>query len=204
MKEDKDFQGLVDKVLRYALRNINIHNCVGIWRKLLIMKSPLAEEAFAFILIPITRGVIEKTICLQFYRLEFDHLQHILDHDKLNVGTEDDVLHVIDSWIGASLGRNIHRDKLLGTVRKVGLSVQQLNLFNEKHLSNLLSEKPLRPPRDQMVMFGGWHTGRTHSRIDIFDQDKHTWRPLCDLSLVHPIAYHGSVVLNDVSIRNRQ
>ncbi|PIO68934.1 kelch repeat protein [Teladorsagia circumcincta] len=58
------------------------------------------------------------------------------------------------------------------------------------------------PPVLQMVMFGGWHTGRTHSRIDIFDQDKHTWKPLCDLSLVHPIAYHGSVVLNDHTIAN--
>lgn len=30
-------------------------------------------------------------------------------------------------------------------------------------------------------------------------QDKYDWKPLCGLSLIHPIAYHGSVVLNDVS-----
>ncbi|XGW03609.1 hypothetical protein V3C99_015078 [Haemonchus contortus] len=197
MRGDKDFQGLADEVMRYVLRNINIHNCVGIWRKLLIMKSSLAEEAFHFILYRITRGVIEKTICLQFYRLDFEQLRSILDHDKLNVGSEDDVLHVIDAWIDACVGRNIHRNGLLGTVRKAGLSTQQLELLNETLSSNLLSEKPLRHPRDQMVMFGGWHSGRTHSRIDIFDQDTLDWKPLCDLSLVHPIAYHGSVLLND-------
>ncbi|VDO39261.1 unnamed protein product [Haemonchus placei] len=129
--------------------------------------------------------------------MDFEQLRSILDHDKLNVGSEDDVLHVIDAWIDACVGRNIHRNGLLGTVRKAGLSTQQLGLLNENLSSNLLSEKPLRHPRDQMVMFGGWHSGRTHSRIDIFDQDTLDWKPLCDLSLVHPIAYHGSVLLND-------
>ncbi|KAK5976279.1 BACK domain-containing protein [Trichostrongylus colubriformis] len=205
MREDKDFQGFADKLLRYALRNINIRNCIGIWRKLLIMRSPLAEEAFRYILYRITKGVIEKTICLQFYRgaLIFGwymfclrwRLQFLLLTLKIfeSIWCTVKTLH----GTGACSGRNIHRDKLLGTVRRAGLSPQKLKSFNEKLLSNVLSGKPLRPPRDQMVMFGGWHTGRTHSRIDIFDQDKQSWRPLCELSLVHPIAYHGSVVLND-------
>lgn len=33
---------------------------------------------------------------------------------------------------------------------------------------------------------------------------KQEWKPLCDLSLIHPIAYHGAVVLNDVSLKQQR
>lgn len=35
-----------------------------------------------------------------FFRLEFERLKEILDNDKLNVRTEDEVLYIIDAWIG--------------------------------------------------------------------------------------------------------
>ncbi|WKY10716.1 hypothetical protein Q1695_002798 [Nippostrongylus brasiliensis] len=197
IKGDKDFQGLADKIMRHALQHINIGNCISIWRKLMIMKSSKTDEAFRFILYHLSEGVIAKTICLQFYKLEYERLKEILDHDKLNVRTEDDVLCIIDSWIDCRSERMPYRDRLLKTVRKANLTPEKAALFNDHYMKHVFSHKPKRAPRDQLVMFGGWHSGRTHSRIDIFDAEKNDWKPLCDLSLVHPIAYHGSVVLND-------
>ncbi|KJH43182.1 kelch repeat protein [Dictyocaulus viviparus] len=197
MGNDKDFQILKDKIFQYAIRHINISNCLSIWRKLFLLASPFADEALRFVLYNLIRGVFERTICYQFYRLPLEHLKAILDHDKLNVYKEDDVLTVIDAWIEACVGRNDFRNELLGTVRVAGLSAEKRKSLEDRKLVDLLSEKPKREPRDQILMFGGWYNGRTHSRIDLFDEVTYEWRPLCGLSLIHPIAYHGAVVLNN-------
>ncbi|VDO72305.1 unnamed protein product [Heligmosomoides polygyrus] len=66
------------------------------------------DEAYRFILYNISKSVYEKTICLQFYRLEFERLKEILDNDKLNVRTEDEVLYIIDAWIGNIITLTLH------------------------------------------------------------------------------------------------
>ncbi|VDM58548.1 unnamed protein product [Angiostrongylus costaricensis] len=173
MGDDKDFQTLKrfqNKIFRHALRHINVGNCLSIWRKLLSMGSQLADEAFHFILYHLSESVLDKTICYQFYRLSFEQIFVILDHDKLKVRTEDDVLEIINAWIDTYDGRYLFRHKLLGAVRVAGLSGEKRKSLIDNRLIYLLSKKPRREPRDQMVMFGGWYNGRTHSRIDIFDE----------------------------------
>ncbi|KAL6740987.1 hypothetical protein Aduo_014286 [Ancylostoma duodenale] len=197
IKDDEDFGRLKAKILRYTLQHIKTRNCVSIWLKLESFKSALAEKAFRFVLYNLNRGVCERTICLQFYRLSYEHLRLFIGDDRLNIRSEDDVLNIIEAWIDTCTGREWYREKLLSTVRIAGLSAEKLNSLTVENRRHLLSEKPVRPPRDQLVMFGGWYGGRTHSRIDIYDQMKREWKPLCDLALIHPIAYHGAVVLND-------
>ncbi|VDK49822.1 unnamed protein product [Cylicostephanus goldi] len=146
------------------------------------------------------------------FRLTMEQLRRLLDDDRLNVRSEDEVLDIMEAWIDACDGRQDSRDKLLGAVRVDGLSAEKKSIFVAENRLQLLCQKSVRPPRDQLVMFGGWYGGRTHSRIDIYDevnvemhypmltlsvQMRKEWKPLCDLSLIHPIAYHGAVVLND-------
>ncbi|EPB71964.1 kelch repeat protein [Ancylostoma ceylanicum] len=108
--------------------------------------------------------------------LSYEHLRLFIDDDRLNVRSEDDVLNIIEAWIDTCGGRDNYRSQLLSVVRVAGLSAEKLNSLTIENRRHLLSEKPVRPPRDQM---------------------KQEWKPLCDLSLIHPIAYHGAVVLND-------
>ncbi|CAJ0591138.1 unnamed protein product [Cylicocyclus nassatus] len=197
MKNDEDFDHLKAKVFLYILKHISIRNCIGIWLKLEIMNTTLAEKALRFILYNMSRGVRERKICLQFYRLTMEQLRRLLDDDRLNVRSEDEVLNIMEAWIDVCDGRRDSRDKLLGVVRVDGLSAEKKSSFMAENRLQLLCQKSVRPPRDQLVMFGGWYGGRTHSRIDIYDEMRKEWKPLCDLSLIHPIAYHGAVVLND-------
>uniref|UniRef100_A0A1I7XV23 BACK domain-containing protein n=1 Tax=Heterorhabditis bacteriophora TaxID=37862 RepID=A0A1I7XV23_HETBA len=59
------------------------------------------------------------------------------------------------------------------------------------------SMKAARRPRDQVLAIGGWSNGRALSRIDLYDQVHNKWIPLSQLCLIHPVAYHGSVVLDN-------
>ncbi|KAK6754224.1 hypothetical protein RB195_013304 [Necator americanus] len=197
IKDDEDLARLKAKILRHMLDHISVSNCVSIWLKLENLKNAMAERALRFILYNLSRGVHEKSICLQFYRLPLEYLQLFVDDDRLNIRSEDDVLEIVEAWIDVCDGRETHLEKLLAMVRLAGLTAEKLNELTAESRLHLLSTKPVRPPRDQLVMFGGWYGGRTHSRIDIYDQMRREWKPLCDLSLIHPIAYHGAVVLND-------
>ncbi|KHJ94481.1 kelch repeat protein [Oesophagostomum dentatum] len=108
--------------------------------------------------------------------LSKDRLYALLDDDRLNVHSDDEVLEIIRAWRDVCDGREKYYAQLLGVVRLAGLSKEKANKLAAENLINNLSKKPVRPPRDQV---------------------KREWKPLCDLSLIHPIAYHGAVVLND-------
>ncbi|PAV60513.1 hypothetical protein WR25_25525 isoform A [Diploscapter pachys] len=116
-------------------------------------------------------------------------LRELLDYDRLDVRSEEDVLFLIDKWIG-----------LCGLIGMDDSSNEYPLQKSTDPLSSLreitLSSNPRRKRRDILLAFSGWNNG-PETTIEYWDESNTSWRELKPVQFPEVLQYYGVVVLEE-------
>ncbi|PAV67883.1 hypothetical protein WR25_24133 [Diploscapter pachys] len=120
-------------------------------------------------------------------------LRELLDYDRLDVRSEEDVLFLIDKWIEIDRpAREQHRSYLITAVRHRGL--ETITISSLRGIT--LSSNPRRKRRDILLAFSGWNNG-PETTIEYWDESNMSWRELKPVQFPEVLQYYGVVVLEE-------
>ncbi|CAI2354296.1 unnamed protein product [Caenorhabditis sp. 36 PRJEB53466] len=184
-----------DTICDLMMSTLSDQNCFLLLKKFNQFDCPLhVAKAFVYIKYNLVRMVlIERTVDMEFFRLPPEDLKMLLDADDLNVDKEVQVAEMANKWIAIDFSRREKfRPILMSSVRLQALPEQMAGMLADYDLSR----KAPRKTRDVLIIVGGWLHKKGCNRLEWFDPEVKVWR-VCQQSLPMPLAYHGSVILDD-------
>ncbi|CAB3403975.1 unnamed protein product [Caenorhabditis bovis] len=183
-----------NKICEILVKECQDSSCVTLHRKMIEYGcANLATKPFEYLKYHLVRMVSQRTIDVQFYRIDFDDFSKILDDDELNVENELDLLQVIEAWISACpMQRERFRVPLRTHLRKAGIPpTELLTIPNVENLST----KPARKICDVMITIGGWLHKQATDNVEWFDVENRQWER-SKIVLPMKIAYHGAAIID--------